>query len=327
MVNHMGRMSGTPMVMAAILFVGSLSCHVAVPFPRVEEDASGGGPDQGGLGGGGPGGGGPSPGEFVSGQFASRVAHWAFDDETANDGIGENHGDGRHGVRYGVADIEDDFYGKAIDLGPTDSEGKPHVLVKSDTEDDEMPGTLHPDEVTVALWMKPSKVGDPKHSPPTGWVLQRGSPDLSHYGLRLEDTGNNTFEVVWSFNSGNSQEQQSNNQVKPEVRSDKAYAYDQWYHVTGTIDLSDDYTEAHLVLYVNGEKVADRRFAGSHCLDCAPGHTWPLIMGREYDHRDKPSPVPCCPYVGLIDDVVIFGSALSPQFVTLLPSGVNWGSP
>jgi hypothetical protein len=214
------------------------------------------------------------------------LAHWAFDGD-ASDRAGQFDGEELDGVTYVPGRT-----GQAVDLS-TSVGAKPHVRVASDAPDSVTPGTLNPDSVSVALWMRGTASG--------GRPFERGRPCLNYYGLRLAGT-----TLYGELNSGTDW-CASTVAVSAEIDTGT------WQHIVLTVERSASQAQASLRLYVNGVLAASSDFSGAFPND-TPDQLRYVVMGRNYiDPEGGTTSIQ--PYYGQLDDVRIYAGALSPSQV------------
>lgn len=220
------------------------------------------------------------------------LAHWAFE-ANANDSVGGFHGEELDGVAY-VAGPDK----LAVDLTRTENDLKSHVRVASDAPDAFTPGTLNPDDLTLAFWMQGSSSG--------GRIIERGRPCLNSYSCVLSGT-----ELTCDLNAG------GGCGAAQSVRA--TLDPTQWNHVTFTVERSADNTALGLRLYINGELADSLDVNGSFPNNTSDQLRY-LVMGRNYfDPEGGTTSVQ--PFAGLLDDVRIYEAAMTPEQVASLHDG------
>lgn len=142
-------------------------------------------------------------------------------------------------------------------------------------------------DMTLALWIKPDSVKGRQ-----GLIAKRYANAAAPYVLSLWD-GAVEFEAndttdKWSFN----------------FRSPVAIKEGEWTHVAAVVEQGKGVT-----LYVNGQAIATKHSTAERTMTLEP-----LIIGREAWGGVNLQPTPCW-YQGLMDDVKIWGRALTPAEV------------
>ncbi len=143
-------------------------------------------------------------------------------------------------------------------------------------------------EITLTAWVR--NTGTP-NGLPQPFVAKEGAEGGTYWLLGIDETGSGSARLRFSLRAAT---------ISTLVASSGNLPLNTWYHAAATYD------GASMRLYLNGTLVGSMAASGS----IAPGRTIPVNIGR--------SPEASSYLQGAIDDVRIYGSALTPTEIAAL---------